>query len=112
MAALAQEELRASFHLCVASARCGLLAERSLPGKPSLVVLAVTQWSVVLEMSNLRLHLQFLLGEVEEEKGGGEVGVQLLTLPRVLNPHPSKENQTDGVPGMLNIHLSKFWISF
>lgn len=112
MAAVAQEELRASFHLSVASAQCGLLAERSLPGKPSLVVLPVTQWSVVLEISNLRLHLQFLLGEVEEEKGGGEDGFQHLTLPRALNPHPSKENQTDGFPGMLNIHLSKFWIYF
>lgn len=67
MASLAHEELRASFHLSLASAQCGLLAERSLPGKPSLVVLAVTQWSVVLEISNLSLHLHFL-GEVEEEK--------------------------------------------
>lgn len=90
MAAAAQEELRASLHLSVASAQCGLLAARSLPGKPSLVVLAVTQWSVGLEMSNLRLHLQFLLGEVEEEKGGGEAGFQHLTLPRASNLHPSK----------------------
>lgn len=113
MAAVAQEELRASFHLSVASAQCGLLAEKSLPGKPSLVVLAVTQFPISkLEISSLRLHLQFLLGEVEEEKGGGETGFQHLTLPRELNPHPSKENQTDGFPGLLNIHLSKFWISF
>lgn len=108
MAALAQEEPRASFHLSVALTQCGLLAERSLPGKPSLVVFAVTQWSVVLQISNLRLRLQFLLGEVEEEEGGGEAGFQLLTLRSALNPHPSKENQTNGFPGVLSVCLSRF----
>lgn len=111
MAALAQEELRASFYLSIASAQCRLLSNKPLRGKTSLLLLAVIQWSVVLEISNLRLRLQFLLCEVEEEKGRGGAGFQPLILQITLDPHPSK-NKADGFPGMLSIRFPKFWISF
>lgn len=85
MAALAQEELRASFYLLPQlGAGCW--------GKTSLLLLAVIQWSVVLEISNLRLHLQFLFCETEEEKGGGGAGFQPVTLRSTLNPLFQKKN--------------------